>query len=188
MTSLFSKSNANVCVRGLVIGLALATAPIGSQAHMVNPNTAQVPAIQTIVVPNSGGVTTVRTSSPTITKQQVQLYRGISKATASSQQLSINKIILPPGMKGLRHMHKSAETVIYVLEGQSRTLIGPNGEIAVDNKAGDFIFIPANVWHQPMNVTKQPVIAVEARADADDQANVIIAPNQNQSEQKKITL
>ena len=75
-------------------------------------------------------------------------------------------------------MHKSAETAISVLEGQSRTLIGPNGEIAVDNKAGDFIFIPANVWHQPMNVTNRPVIAIEARADADDQSNVILAPSQ----------
>jgi uncharacterized RmlC-like cupin family protein len=165
-------------VRCLLASLAVTLAPMGVQAHMVNPSTAQTPAIQTIVVPNSGGVTTVRTSSPTITKQQVQLYRGISKATAGSQQVSINRIVLPPGAKGLRHMHKSAETVIYVLEGQSRTLIGPNGEIAVDNKAGDFIFIPANVWHQPMNVTKRPVIAIEARADADDQSNVNLAPNQ----------
>jgi uncharacterized RmlC-like cupin family protein len=165
-------------IPGLLIGLLIASAPMSGHAHMVDPSTAQVPATQTIVVPNSGGVTTVRTSTPTVTKQQVQLYRGITKATAGSQQLSINRIILPPGTKGLRHMHKSAETAIYVLEGQSRTLIGPNGEIAVDNKAGDFIFIPANVWHQPMNVTNRPVIAIEARADADDQSNVILAPSQ----------
>ena len=81
-------------------------------------------------------------------------------------------------MKGLRHRHNGAETVIYVLEGQSRTLIGLDGKIAVDNKAGDFIFIPAGVWHQPMNVSKKAVIAVEARADADDQKNVEIAPQQ----------
>ena len=164
---------------GLLIGLAIVSFPIGAHAHIVDPSTAQVPATQTIVVPNSGGVATVRTSTPTVTKQQVQLYRGISKTTAGSQQLSINRVILPPGTKGLRHMHKNAETVIYVLEGQARTLIGPNGEIAVDNKAGDFIFIPANVWHQPMNVTNRPTTAVEARSDADDQSNVILAPNQN---------
>ncbi len=89
----------------------------------------------------------------------------------------MNRIILPSGMKGLRHKHKDAETVIYIIEGNSRTLIGENGEIAVDNKAGDFIFIPANVWHQPMNVSKGRVIAIEARADADDQQNVILSPN-----------
>jgi uncharacterized RmlC-like cupin family protein len=48
----------------------------------------------------------------------------------------------------------------------------------VDNQAGDFLFIPAGVWHQPMNVSDRPVVAIEARADADDQSNVILAPNQ----------
>ena len=65
-----------------------------------------------------------------------------------------------------------------VLEGQARTLIGLNGEVVVDNQAGDFLFIPAGVWHQPMNVSNRPVVAIEARADADDQSNVILAPNQ----------
>jgi uncharacterized RmlC-like cupin family protein len=73
-------------------------------------------------------------------------------------------------------MHKDTETVIYIIEGNSRTLIGEKGEIAVDNKAGDFIFIPANVWHQPMNVSQERVIAIEVRADADDRQNVILAP------------
>lgn len=163
---------------GLLISLAIVSFPIVANTHIVDPSTAQVSATQTIVVPNSGGVATVRTSAPTVTKQQVQLYRGISKTSAGSQQLSINRVILPPGTKGLRHMHKNAETVIYILEGQARTLIGPNGEIVVDNKAGDFILIPANVWHQPMNVTNRPTTAIEARSDADDQSNVILAPNQ----------
>jgi uncharacterized RmlC-like cupin family protein len=164
---------------GLLLGLGLAVAPIAVQAHIIDPSTAQVPVIQAIVVPGRGGVTTVRNTVPTITKQQVQLYRGISKAIAGSQQLSINRIISPAGAKGLRYMRNSAETVIYILEGQAGTLIGANGEIVVDNKAGDFVFIPANVWHQPMNVSGKPSIAIEARADADDQANVILAPNQN---------
>jgi uncharacterized RmlC-like cupin family protein len=99
------------------------------------------------VAPNSGGVTTVRTSAPTITKQRVEIFRGISKATAGSKQLSMNRI-------------------------------GLNGEVVVDNQAGDFLFIPAGVWHQPMNVSNRPVVAIEARADADDQSNVILAPNQ----------
>ena len=158
--------------------LGLALGPTALRAHVVDPSTAQQVPNQVIVVPNSGGVTTVRANTPTTTRQQVQIYRGISTATAGSKQLSINRIVLPPGMKGLRHRHNGAETVIYVMEGQSRTLIGLDGKIAVDNKAGDFIFIPAGVWHQPMNVSKHAVIAVEARADADDQKNVEIAPQQ----------
>lgn len=156
--------------------VALTASP--SAAHEVKQSLARPATNQTIVVPGSGGVTTVRNNTPMVTKQQVQIYRGIAKATAGSQQLSMSRIVLPPGMKGLRHMHRNSETVIYVLEGESRTLIGINGEIVVDNQAGDFLFIPANVWHQPTNVSGQPVIAIEARADADDQSNVILAPHQ----------
>ena len=88
------------------------------QAHTVETTTDQTAADQTISVPESGGVTTVRPNTPVVTRQQVQLFRGISNATAGSQQLSMNRIILPPNAKGLRHRHKDAETVIYLLEGE----------------------------------------------------------------------
>lgn len=167
------KISRNFCLLGL--GLVMA---FTAKAHVVVSEEAAVAGNETIVVPNSGGVTTVRSNTPTITRQKVQIFPGITKASAGSTQLSMNRIILPAGMKGLRHKHKDAETVIYIIEGNSRTLIGEKGEIIVDNKAGDFIFIPANVWHQPMNVSKKRVIAIEVRADADDQQNVILAPDQ----------
>ena len=49
---------------------------------------------------------------------------------------------------------------------------------AIDNQADDFLFIPAGVWHQPIKVSERPVVVIEARADADDQSNVILAPDQ----------
>jgi uncharacterized RmlC-like cupin family protein len=161
----------------LGIGFAIAASSL-SKAHEVNPKEATLASNEKFVAPNSGGVTTVRSHSPIITRQQVQIYPGISTASAGSQQLSMNRIILPPGMKGLRHMHKDTETVIYIIEGNARTLIGEKGEVVVDNKAGDFIFIPANVWHQPTNVSNDRVVAIEVRADADDQQNVILSPHQ----------
>jgi uncharacterized RmlC-like cupin family protein len=164
----------------LMSGVLMTTVSLPSavQAHVVETMPAQTTPNTTMVAPNSGGVTTVRPDTPIITRQQVQLYPGISKATAGSSQLSMNRIVLPPGTKGLRHRHNGAETVIYVLEGEPRTLIGLNGETIADNKAGDFIFIPAGVWHQPMNISNSNVIAIEARADADDQSNVEVAPVQ----------
>ena len=161
--------------RAWIAGLSLLM-PAAALSHPL----VAVPAAstQTIVAPNSGGVATVRTSAPTITKQGVEIYRGPSQATAGTKQLSMNRIVLQPGTQGLRHQHHNAETVIYVLEGQARTLIGLHGEVVVDNQAGDFLFIPAGVWHQPMNVSDRPVVAIEARADANDQSNVLLAPNQ----------
>lgn len=160
---------------GCALGI-LFTYTFSALAHVVDPKDAMVATNETIVVPDSGGVTVIRSNTPTITRQQVQIYPGISKETAGSTQLSMNRIILPSGIQGLRHMHKNAETAIYILEGSVRTLIGPNGEVAIDNRAGDFLFIPANVWHQPINISKRRVVAIEARADADDQQNVILAP------------
>ena len=94
------------------------------QADTVETTTDQTAADQTIIVPESGGVTTVRPNTPVVTRQQVQLFRGISNTTAGSQQLSMNRIILPPDAKGLRHRQNGAETLIYLLEGESRTLVG----------------------------------------------------------------
>lgn len=162
---------------GCAIGIGLAMG-VSSNAHVVGEKEAVVAPNEKIVVPDSGGVTTIRSNTPIITRQQVQIFPGVTKKSAGSSQISMNRIVLPPGMKGLRHMHKDAETIIYVLEGKSRTLIGEKGEIIVDNEAGDFIFIPANVWHQPMNISENRVVAIEVRADADDQQNVILAPSQ----------
>ena len=49
---------------------------------------------------------------------------------------------------------------------------------AIYNQAGGFLFIPAGVWHQPIKVSERPVVVIEARAGADDQSNVILAPDQ----------
>ena len=107
--------------RALIAGLSLVM-PTAALSHPL----VAVPAAstQTIVAPNSGGVATVRTSAPSITKQVVEIYRGPSQATAGTKQLSMNRIVLQPGTQGLRHQHDNAETVIYVLEDQARTLIG----------------------------------------------------------------
>ena len=161
----------NAAVSLLALALAM---PAAARAHQATPTPEATR--WTLVAPGSGGVTTVRSTTPVITKQQVKIHRGITATTAGSRQLSMNRIVLPPGSTGLRHLHRDTETVIYILEGQARTLIGLNGEIVVDNQAGDFLFIPANVWHQPTNVSGKPVVAIEARADADDQSNVILAP------------
>jgi len=50
----------------------------------------------------------------------------------------MNRIVLQPGTQGLRHQHHNAETVIDVLEGQARTLIGWHGEVVVDTKLVTF--------------------------------------------------
>src|SRR4029079_14700067 len=50
---------------------------------------------------------------------------------------------------------------------------------SVVNEAGDFIFIPPDVPHQPINLSNtEPAIAIVARNDPDEQEHVILLPKE----------
>jgi uncharacterized RmlC-like cupin family protein len=55
------------------------------------------------------------------------------------------------------------------------TRYGPGLRNSVINEAGDFLFIPADVPHQPVNLSAtEPAHAVVARSDPNEQENVVI--------------
>ena len=48
---------------------------------------------------------------------------------------------------------------------------------SVVNVAGDFIFIPPDVPHQPFNLSHtEPAIAIVTRNDPDEQEHVVVYP------------
>lgn len=63
---------------------------------------------------------------------------------------------------------------IFVLEGAAEMRHGPDREHLMGVEAGDFIFIPAGVPHQPFNSTDVPVPAVLARSDPNEQESVVV--------------
>jgi uncharacterized RmlC-like cupin family protein len=51
---------------------------------------------------------------------------------------------------------------------------GPGLTLAVENSAGDFIFIEPGVPHEVFNVSAtEPVVAVVARSDASEWQNIV---------------
>ena len=93
--------------------------------------------------------------------------------TAGAKGISMNLVIIPPGGVAKAHLHTDPETAIYVLKGRVETHFGPGLAETQVNKAGDFIYIPANVPHQPRNLgATEPVIAIVARNDANEQKHV----------------
>jgi uncharacterized RmlC-like cupin family protein len=68
-----------------------------------------------------------------------------------------------------------------VLEGKVETRYGPDLSQSVINEAGDFIFIPADLPHQPVNLSKsKPALAIVARNDPNEQESVVpYSPNQD---------
>ena len=58
-------------------------------------------------------------------------------------------------------MHKGYKSAIYLMQGRVETRYGEGLKKSVVNVAGDFIFIPPDVPHQPFNLSDtEPAIAI----------------------------
>ncbi|PXF30657.1 cupin [Pokkaliibacter plantistimulans] len=118
-------------------------------------------------------IITVRPQETIDTIQRLPNFVGISEATAGSSGISMNIVVIPAGAKAEPHYHKGYETAIYLLKGSVETFYGENLKKSVVNHQGDFIFIPAGVPHQPVNLsTTEAAMALVARNDANEQESV----------------
>jgi len=123
---------------------------------------------------NTDKIITVRPTATTMTRQQLPNFVGISSATAGSKHLSLNMVVIPPGRAAKPHVHLGYETAIYILSGRVETRYGPGLSQSVINEAGDFIFIPADLPHQPVNLSStEPAQALVARNDPNEQEHVV---------------
>ena len=123
---------------------------------------------------NAMEIVTVRPEKTTMTKQKLPNFVGISEASAGSKHLSMNLVVIPAGGAAQPHVHRGYETAIYLLEGRVETRYGPGLRKSVIHEAGDFIFIPADVPHQPVNLSAtEPAKALVARNDPNEQESVI---------------
>jgi uncharacterized RmlC-like cupin family protein len=110
-----------------------------------------------------------------MTKQQLPNFVGISQASAGSQHLSMNLVVIPPGGAAQPHIHRGYETAIYLLEGRVETRYGAGLRKSIIHEEGDFIFIPSDVPHQPINLsTTEPAKALVARNDPNEQESVVV--------------
>jgi uncharacterized RmlC-like cupin family protein len=122
----------------------------------------------------SATVKAVRPEREVLTRQRLPFFLGISGATVGSRGLSMHMVVIPPGAKSEPHSHRGYETAIYVLEGRVQTRYGPNLESTMVNEAGDFLYIPAGVPHEALNLsTTEPARAIVARNDPAEQDNVV---------------
>ena len=118
-------------------------------------------------------IITVRPSATTGTKQGLPVFQGISGQNAGAKGISMNKVIIPPGGAAKAHMHKGYESVIYLLKGRVQTLYGEGLKKSVINEAGDFLYIPADLPHKPINLsTTEAAEAIVARTDPNEQESV----------------
>ena len=118
-------------------------------------------------------IVTIRPAVTTMTRQQLPNFVGVSTATAGARGISMNLVIIPPGGAAEPHLHRGYETAIYLLKGRVETRYGEGLRHSVIHETGDFIFIPANVPHQPVNLSAtEPAHALVARNDPNEQESV----------------
>jgi uncharacterized RmlC-like cupin family protein len=123
---------------------------------------------------SADAIINVRPSGATMTRQRLPNFVGISEATAGAQGISMNLVIIPPGGAAEPHVHRGYETAIYLLSGRVESRYGTGLRKSIIHEAGDFVFIPADVPHQPINLSAtEPARAIVARNDPNEQESVV---------------
>ncbi len=157
----------NLC-KGRLLGIAaltLLTSMAGLEGQIDHALSGEI---------SSADVVVVRPAAAEASKQGIPIFPGISGKTAGAKGISMLRVVIPPGGQAKAHIHKGYETAVYLVQGKVETRYGRNLAKSVINSAGDFIFIPADVPHQPRNLSQdEPAIAIVARTDPNEQESVV---------------
>ena len=110
--------------------------------------------------------------------KQGHIYRpAISAEAVGSRALHMQLLEIPPGERAHAHKHAAHETAIHVLKGESGCFWGEHLQHHAIAGAGDFVYIAADMPHLPYNRSdSEPVIAVIARTDPNEQESVVLLP------------
>ena len=129
-------------------------------------------------IPNQPAVCAcLRAGEPFVGKQGFSYAPAISAETVGASAIHMQLLTIPPGARAKAHKHQSHETALHVLSGEVGMWYGERLEHHMVNRAGDFVYIPANVPHMPYNLSEsEPATAVVARTDPNEQESVILLP------------
>ena len=103
----------------------------------------QFDAICSVIHPDS---LEVEVSSGSMTR-----LAGVSKALAGTEGIHLAIATIPPGCASSPHYHVNCESAIYVMSGKGRFLTGKHLESTLEIEKGDFIYVPPDSVHQPVN-------------------------------------
>jgi uncharacterized RmlC-like cupin family protein len=125
-------------------------------------------------VEGADGIFTIRGGDNVRGWNGIRYKSGLSAKNVGAKKLSMNVATIPPGGVAFAHIHVDFEVMLYILAGRVRHEYGPALEQAIENEAGDFIFIEPGVPHEVFNLSKtEPVVAVVARSDASEWEHIV---------------
>ena len=119
----------------------------------------------------------VHASQPYKSEQGSLYAPAISAETVGAKSLFVGMVTIPPGERTKAHMHEFHESAFYVLSGENIELwSGVQLEHREVARAGDYLFVPANVPHVAVNRGATPAVFVGARNEPTAQESVVMRP------------
>ena len=76
---------------------------------------------------------------------------GVSESLVGAKGIHMALATIPPGCASSPHYHVNCESAIYVIRGTGHFLVGPNLDRSLPIGPGDFIHVPPDAVHQPVN-------------------------------------
>jgi uncharacterized RmlC-like cupin family protein len=119
----------------------------------------------------------IRAADPKTGETGLDYFAGVVADTVGSEQLALQIVRIPPGVRSAAHSHGEHESAAYVLEGEVVTWFGDGLLKHVTARKSDFVFIPPGVPHVAANYGDVEAVALMARSDARAQESVKPYPN-----------
>ena len=120
-----------------------------------------------------GEVVVIRSADSYDGKQGMSLATGVSNRSAGAQALCLHLITIPPGTRGVPHVHDGHESAIYTVSGETEVWHGEGLQQRTVVTAGDFMYVPPGTPHLPVNRSDVMTVAVVARTDPQEQESVV---------------
>ncbi|MEO6877738.1 MAG: cupin domain-containing protein, partial [Gemmatimonadaceae bacterium] len=94
---------------------------------------------------------------------------GLTGGTAGSRGISMTVVLLPDGARAKTHLHRGIETAVYIIEGETEMYFGEALQELMIARAGEYVYIPADMPHLVLNRSGIPCRALVAHTADDDQ-------------------
>ena len=120
-----------------------------------------------------GEVIIIRAGGSYDGKQGMTLAAGVSSRSAGARALCLHLVTIPPGTRGVPHVHDRHESAIYTVSGETEVWHGEGLRHRTVVTAGDFIYVPPGTPHLPVNRSDVTTVAVVARTDPREQESVV---------------
>ncbi len=121
-------------------------------------------------------VQVIRPGQTYVGRQGFTYGAGASAETVGAHHICMNVLPMPPGARAKVHYHDRIETIAYLLDGECVVYHGDDVQHRAIVRAGDHIFIPADVPHAPSNESEAPCTWLVVHSSGSDQEGIVLLP------------